>query len=136
MRLAIMGGPKTGKTTLANTIPCEPGLRILHTDDAMRLGWSECSEYCSYWFNEPSVVVEGVAVARSLRKWLERNPTGKPCDEIVYLTKPHVPLTKGQAAMAKGVETVFVEIEAELLVRGVHVRYGAAMMLPGAEAGR
>ncbi len=48
-------------------------------------------------------VVEGVHVARALRKGLE-------VDAVVYLTRPKVKERKpGQVAMAKGVRTVFDE---------------------------
>lgn len=116
MRIAITGGPRTGKTALA-------GPNARSTDEAMGLGWSEASEHCASWFDDggPSVV-EGVAVPRALRKWLATN-TGRPCDEVVVLTEPRVARSNGQITMAKGVETVMREIEPELKRRGVKVRW-------------
>jgi hypothetical protein len=58
---------------------------------------------------------------RALRKWLAANP-GKPLDvDIVSLTQPQTVLLKGQETMGKGVQTVFGEIEHELVKRGARV---------------
>ena len=115
-RLCIVGGPKVGKTTLA-------GPEAKHTDDLIPLGWSKDSEAAAKWFDEPgNWTVEGVAVVRALRKWLEANPKGKPCDRVLYLNKPHVNLTPGQAAMTKGHKTVWDEVKPELLKRGVKIK--------------
>jgi len=115
-RVAITGGPGTGKTTMARTM--DPSARS--TDTLKGLGWSKESQACSEWFEEGGVV-EGVVVPRALRKWLQQNPEGRPVDEVVFLTKPHKPLTSKQEAMGKGVRTTFEEIKAELLRRGVKV---------------
>lgn len=111
---AIVGGPKTGKTTMSS-----PDAK--HTDDTIPLGWDKAIETVSGWFGKAEEI-EGVQVARGLRKWLEDNPTGKPCDEVVHLTAPVVPRTRGQAIMAKGIETVLREIRPELERRGVVIR--------------
>ncbi len=117
MRIAITGGPGTGKTTLA-------GPDALHTDDliAARI-WSEASAQVATWFDggQPDLCVEGVAVPRALRKWLAVHPEGKPVDELVVLEHPHERRTPGQRAMAKGHDTVLQEIEPELCRRGVRV---------------
>jgi hypothetical protein len=136
-RLVIAGGPRTGKTTLAFAIyngarcPTEDftmdgvehrGLRKFHTDDLIDLGWSEASEAASRWLDEPGPwIVEGVAAVRALRKWLDRNPTGKPCDAVLYLEQPLVALTDGQARMRLGCRTVWEQIVGELDRRGVSV---------------
>lgn len=121
MRLVILGGPKTGKTTLAKSMT----LPVKHTDDVMHLGWSEASEMVATWFDEPGPwVIEGVACARALRKWLAANE-GQPCDTIIICTEALVPLTTGQRSMAKGVMTVLAEILPELTRRGVEIQHGA-----------
>lgn len=117
MRVAITGGPHTGKTTLA-------GHAALHTDDLIgSQDWSAASAVVATWFEgqEPELCVEGVAVPRALRKWLATHPEGKPVDEVVVLERPHEPLTPGQQTMAKGAQTVLREIEPELVKRGVRV---------------
>src|SRR5882672_11168613 len=115
MRVAITGGPKTGKTTLA-------GPDAKHTDDLIAAkGWSEISSLAALWFNQPdpNLCVEGVAVPRALRKWLQTYPTGKPVDELVILTRTHENLTREQENMGKGHDTVLREISKELKTRGV-----------------
>lgn len=129
-RIAITGGPRTGKTTYAERRAGDlyghgvDGLELRHTDDLIHLGWSEASEAAAAWFDEPGPwIIEGVAVSRALRKWRERNP-GKPppVDEVYYFSEPHVPLTPGQATMAKGVRKVHDEIEPWLRNHGVVLR--------------
>lgn len=118
MKIAIIGSPKSGKTTFSSSFVGN----VKHTDDLISLGWSEASEKASFWFDENIDVVEGVAVPRALRKWLERNKTGKPVDKIIILANaPFCELSKGQATMAKGIVTVWNGIVKELLARGVEV---------------
>lgn len=99
-RLAIAGGPRTGKTTLAGRLI---GRSQVHTDDFMALPWAEVPEAtiaaCS---SHQCFVVEGVQVARALRKGLE-------VDAVIWMGRPMVTLSDGQASMAKGVYTVFQE---------------------------
>lgn len=118
-RIVITGGPRTGKTTLAKSL----GMGVtLHSDDVIALGWSEASLAVSHWFDAPGPwVIEGVALPRALRKWLDRNSEGAPCDVLIWLGKPRVALTPGQHTMAKGVATVMVEIDELLRARGVKV---------------
>jgi hypothetical protein len=139
-RIAICGGPRTGKTTLAGKL-VEDGHRdydrrlrdatalkhalllhipptVSHTDDLMHLGWSEASDAVArLWLPLPGPwIIEGVALARALRKWRKAHPgEPPPVDRVIRLTTPHVDLTPGQAAMAKGEETVWQEIAGWLL---------------------
>jgi hypothetical protein len=123
MRIAITGGPRTGKTTLAKT--AAGTITVRSTDDVKGLGWSEASASAATWFDaQGSICIEGVAVPRALRKWLAAHPTGKPVDEIYVLTVPLAPQTPGQAAMGKGVMTVLAEITPELRRRGVKITEG------------
>lgn len=119
MRIVIAGGPHVGKSTAADLL----GLPVRRTDDIIGMGWSEASAEAATWFDAPGPwVVEGVATPRALRKWLAAHPHGKPCDRVYWLTTVRAPLTKpGQAAMAKGCATVWVEIEPELRRRGVEI---------------
>jgi hypothetical protein len=140
MRTCIYGGPRTGKTTLALALGEERNAmkadddgtwhpakvtRVRHTDDLMSgLAWSEVSQkIADQWLTEPGPwIIEGVACARALRKWLRANPEGKPCDEVILLWSPHVELTSGQASMAKGCRKVWLEIAGQLKARGVAIR--------------
>jgi len=118
MKIAIIGSPKSGKTTFSSSFVGN----VKHTDDLISLGWSEASEKASFWFDESVDVIEGVAVPRALRKWLERNKTGKPVDKVIIVVNASFcELSKGQLSMAKGIVTVWNEIVRELLARGVVV---------------
>lgn len=127
-RVAIGGGPKTGKSTLSLSVARElelDPLAIHHTDDLVGvLEWSEASAQVAEWMCEPGRwVIEGVSVARALRKWLAAHPEGKPCDILIWRTEPFSDdLLPGQAAMSKGCDTVLRGIEAALLERGVEIR--------------
>jgi hypothetical protein len=111
-RVAIAGGPKVGKTTavlkLASTaVPASMKLattRYFAGDDLIALGWSEASEALAEQVNKHTgpLVVEGVQVPRALRK-------GMRVDCVIWLSHPHVALTKQQEAMAKGCGTVMRE---------------------------
>lgn len=139
-RIAITGGPRTGKTTLADQLwngvaiaagvadPMQRGRGadlVRHTDDLMHLGWSEASQAATLWLDEPGPwIVEGVAVSRALRKWHDQHPGERPpVDRVIYLREPHDALSKGQAAMAKGVASVHAEIEGWLRQHGVITEY-------------
>lgn len=122
-RIVILGGPHTGKTTLSNRLQEECGIStVRHSDDIKHLGWSESSAAASEWFNEQGEwVAEGVQMARALRKWLKANAETPLDIDIINLRKPQTVLLKGQETMGKGVQTVFSEIEAELVKRGARI---------------
>lgn len=121
-RIVIAGGPRTGKTTLSNEMMVQHRVPVIHSDDFIDMGWSEASAHMAKLMNETPDpwVVEGVATVRALRKALDLN-SHKPCDELVWMNTPHEELTKGQAAMTKGCETVLNEIKPELIKRGVKI---------------
>lgn len=122
-RLAILGAPRTGKTALAGTLATERNCAPRSTDELIGLGWSEASEAAAAWFDDPAnQIIEGVAVARALRKWLAAHPEGKPVDRLIILTNaPFEAHTPGQATMGKGINTVLAEIEPQLRARGVAI---------------
>ena len=139
-RIAIIGGPRTGKTTLAHKLADGAFIPIRHTDDLIEMGWSEASAYAAKWFDEDGPwVIEGVAVGRALRKWLNANVSHvfpgkdaykpsvetrvKPCDKLIVLTEPHMALGRGQETMAKGVFAVLDEIVPELISIGVEIEW-------------
>jgi len=81
MRTVICGGPKTGKTTLSQSLPSP----VYHTDDRISLGWSEASESVSQLFSSPGPwTVEGAAGIIALRcqhasgRWNELWPASTP----------------------------------------------------------
>lgn len=125
MILAIAGGPRSGKTTLATELALRSGTALLSTDDLIGLGWSEASQAVAARMLTATadLIVEGVAVARALRKVLAQT-AGRPCDRLVLLAgrrREAGPASPGQVAMAKGVDTVLAEILPELAARGVEL---------------
>lgn len=110
-RIAIAGGPHTGKTFLADEIA--DGRLVLHTDDLRKElehlpkaeRWSALSALVIERLRGvDSFVVEGVRVAHALRK-------GLVVDAVIWRSfvreKPGVPYTKDHASMAKATLTVF-----------------------------
>jgi dephospho-CoA kinase len=103
-RVGIVGGPRTGKTTLASLVRDRP---VIGTDRFKdEVSWDDTpASIIAEAEKHESVVIEGVMVARALRK-------GLPLDAIIYLTRPKVDeseLKQGHRSMAKGVQTVFRE---------------------------
>lgn len=121
----IVGGPRTGKSTQARQLRRE-GTPTFCTDPASRvdepeegvtylpegLDWSEASAYVAeQWLTMPGPwCIEGVATARAIRKL--QKTKGTVCLDgvrvlLMFEPAPGVELLKGQASMAKGVETVW-----------------------------
>lgn len=122
-RIAIVGAPRAGKTTIARELGAALGLPVHHSDDLIDLGWSEASDALAHQIASAAndnAIFEGVAVVRALRKVLA-NQTGKPIDQMLVLRTPHVPLNEGQARMAAACETILREIMPVLRARGVEV---------------
>lgn len=129
MRIAIIGAPRAGKTTLAlelgGIMAVDQGrsVDVLHTDDWIGLGWSRVSDKVARelvtYNDEEDLIVEGVAVVRALRKALELRADEAPVDRCIVLERPRVALTAGQRAMARGCATILRAIEPELVRRGV-----------------
>ncbi len=141
-RICITGGPRTGKTTMADAMwleRCRPGILavdhgpVRHTDDLIaelaHLGndaWSEASRLVSLWLDEPGPwIIEGVAVSRALRKWKDAHPgEPPPVDRVIYLSEPHEEITPKQIAMMKGVFTVHSrDVEPWLRSHGITTEY-------------
>ncbi len=123
--IAIAGFPLAGKTTLAAKLGEELGRDTMSTDSllGLNLSWSELSEFTAGWFETmDDVVIEGVAVPRALRKWLDTHDEGKPCDTFYWLATPRGLMTDDQLAMGRGCLTVFKQIAEELRARGVEVK--------------
>ena len=98
-RVAIAGGPKSGKTTLSRMATDRP---VFSTDDLIgATDWAGAPAGIMQMVakSPDRYVVEGVQVPRALRK-------GLTPDAVVWLGTPRVELTPGQDAMRKGTETV------------------------------
>ena len=129
-RIVLAGGPRTGKTTLAETIQALWGGTVYHTDDLIdSYDWQAAPVECARWMLETPGpwIVEGVAAVRALRKWLDANPKGQPCELVSWMSDPVVRRSPGQETMAKGCATVWNGKPGEtgvcirLLERGVAV---------------
>jgi hypothetical protein len=106
-RIAIAGGPRTGKTTLTNAVKTH---HVVHTDDYMHLAWLDAPEAindeCRF---HRRFVVEGVQVARCLRGGKESNRAPLEVDAVLWLDDSVAPMTTNQASMAKGIKTTFAD---------------------------
>jgi len=100
-RLAISGRPKSGKTTLSERVSDRP---VIHGDDYIKLGWSECSQKIvdvAAQIRGP-LLIEGVQVPRALRKGLQ-------VDAVIWLDKRLGEYNRHHETMLEGMLTVFTE---------------------------
>ena len=127
-RVVVCGAPCAGKSTYAREVllPRAPAGTMMWQLDTLIAShaWSDQSEVAVRYLESPNpCIVEGCAAVRALRKWLQRHPTGRPCERVVRMTVPRTPHTPGQAKLAKGEATIWAEIEADLVSRGVDVSH-------------
>jgi hypothetical protein len=123
-RVAIVGSPRAGKTSLALCMGKLLHLPVLSSDEFIDLGWSAASEEVARRILTAPGVYEGVAVVRALRKLMIANDN-KPVDYCIVMSKPHLELSAGQERMRRGCETIFDGIRLELIRRGVDIATGA-----------
>ncbi len=114
-RIGVTGEPRSGKTTISRLVTDRT---VIHTDPndlkarygEEALDWDDKQEV---WDAAPSFImaacadrecffVEGVTVARALRKGLE-------VDAVIFFDDPVIDQTPKQAAMGKGVQKIFAE---------------------------
>lgn len=96
-RIAIVGGPVTGKSLLTDQVTDRP---VIHSDDIPHDGisWSEHSERVKQEAEKhESFVVAGVAADRAVRKGLE-------VDLIVHCTEPRVRYSAGQRTLKRQID--------------------------------
>lgn len=122
-RTIIVGGPRTGKTTLSAVLAREVGVVARHTDDLVgHVAFDRAHFTVARWMRSIGPwVIEGCATARALRHWLALHDDGRPVERVFWSSVPKVPQTRGQARMAKGIETVWSQIENDLRARGVTI---------------
>lgn len=122
-RILIAGGPRTGKSFAADYLSNTLGLDVQHTDDLIRrVARDRMQDVVADWITEPGPwCIEGVTIIRALRKWLARNPDGSPADILFYGATARVMQNDGQRTMHKGIDTVWRQICADVIARGVRV---------------
>jgi len=136
VRTIIVGGPRSGKSTLARDyrsrgIPTfcgdplsevkEPESDVHYLPEGMGLGPDVATRWIAEnWFTLPGPwLMEGQIMARALRKWTLlrddrwRGAVPAPCDRIIVFREVHplAQVTPGQLAMGKGVQTVWGQVE-------------------------
>lgn len=105
-RIAIAGGPNTGKSTLANIATRH---EVIHTDDFMHLEWTDVPwVLLGRIFKREDFIIEGVQVGRVLRKAQELRII--PVTACVILDTPYIELSQGQERMAKGCKKIISEL--------------------------
>lgn len=123
----IIGGPRTGKTTLAKSLLLDPrSIGIYNCDTLKHLPWSEQSDYIAHNWMSPGGdwIIEGTAAVRALRKYIQANTEPMIDWEIIWVDEPKVELTSGQKGMRTSVTKMWKEeIEPVVLMRGAKVTY-------------
>ncbi len=126
MRVIVAGIPRSGKSTIAKHLAESLSVPLRCTDDLIsKRGWSAASLEVATWFDDDGPwVVEGVTALRALRKWLERTSAPEPpADVFFWAFQPLKTLTPEQQTMAKGLFTVYREIESNLRQRRILIRH-------------
>lgn len=126
MKIIIIGGPRSGKSTLAKKLANKINAQRYCTDPKSLvkdiesnvnylpdgIPWGDDSTHIiNNWFSkEGDWIIEGVGAVRALRKWAQSKP---PCDKIIFIKEsfPGINLSKGQASMHKSISTIWGDIE-------------------------
>lgn len=132
MKVAVFGGPRTGKSTFASKLARELDLplvstgkkAVVATDAFIGVPWADVPDRVRVVLAPlESWILEGCNAGRVIRRWLEMDPELK-LDRVYWLERAWVPRNKGQEAMAKGCRTIFLSILPELERRGVPIVRG------------
>lgn len=115
-RIGIVGGPNSGKTTLATALAEELGWPHLETDELLKIdprpAWSEMSLIiANEWLSgDTTMVIEGTPLARAIRKAIKlRGDHGLDLIVRIEGTFERNP-PPGRVSMRKGIDTVWAEI--------------------------
>ena len=128
MRIAIVGGPRHGKSTLADQLHKETGSPVYCCDPKSKvvnptpyttylpegMKFEEGAQWAAEnWFTMPGPwIIEGHSVARSLRYLAEDHDDPRDVvDQVIGLPYAHKEQSDGQRNLSKGVMTVWKEIE-------------------------
>lgn len=138
MRIVVIGGPRTGKTTYATKLAKQLGVHLgstgkrteqeeglVSTDNYMkRANWKTLPDVVIKDLKDrDSWVLEGTQAARVLRRWLKESPAEVKVDKVLVFNRAWVPRNPGQEAMAKGVRTVLRDLQPLLTKAGIEVEH-------------
>lgn len=118
--IAIMGWPRTGKTTYATALAKRTGLPLISTGKRSEaldiytrffidLPWADVPRVVRAELKKyPSWILEGTQSARVIRSWYEEEPETLHLTRVHYFDNPPwVHRDDGATDMGKGVETIF-----------------------------
>jgi len=121
MKIAICGGPLSGKSLLAKLLD----IPQRQTDDWWKAGktFNENIIATRDWLGleETTCAVSGVTVVYALRLWMAENPEGKPCDVAVFLHRHTEDLSPRQRGMTIGMTRAWDKTKWDLTLRGVRI---------------
>lgn len=133
MKIAICGGPRTGKSTFASKLAGELGIALFSTgkkalvatDNFMHVGWENVPRLVMERLCElDDWILEGTQATRVLRYWYKTDPDSLKLDRVYFFDRPWVVRNGGQNGMAKGVATIWRDVRPELIRRDVPIVYG------------
>lgn len=117
-RVVITGVARSGKTHRARQLSA----KARGSDELLLLPKSDQSEEASRWLDQPGPwVLEGVMMLYALRRWLERNPKGKPADRVEFLNEFRLFPRPGHTRQAGEIRRAWPAVRNALRARGVPV---------------
>ena len=120
-RVVIAGGPRCGKSTLFRSLAIDYAVAI-GTDDFMDLPWADVPDaVIDVLEKHDEWLVEGVNVARVLRRWIRDRGDMPKIDVCYYLTTPMAPRTKAHESMSKAIATVWKDVLPRLVADGTTI---------------
>lgn len=134
MKIAIVGGPRTGKSTWASKLARSLGIELhstgkralLATDNFIGVPWDEVpNAVLDVLRDKDDWILEGCQTARVLRRWFKQDPANVyQLTEVYFFDRPFVQRNRGQNAMGKGIQKVWSEVRPLLIAAGVPIHHG------------
>lgn len=119
MKYVIIGGPRTGKTTLGQKLAEAARVPLRSTDDLKHLDWDDVTPIVVQWLLDPNpCVIEGVRAIHALRVIQDYDLREF---KIILLIQPQVEQTGRQMAMADGILGIYRRIKDRLRVQGAEI---------------
>lgn len=129
-KIAIVGAPRAGKTTLAKKLAKELGIPLIHTDDLIgKVSFKDADkELLNQVKDLDSYIVEGVQVSRMLRT-SNKDKSWKP--DKLYIVESNLPTEKrhrGLASLCGDPVKQWVQdnpdVPCEVIKNNIEVRHG------------